>query len=178
MVVFNWQIFDFGMQLNQVMFVGGIDQLGYVLKLLEGCQIQFMFNLIVDECVGKWLCKRVFFDIDVILVQQLMRLFNFGEKWMLDFYVEVEVFFVDDKRNKNNVVFNVIVEELKCIYCFKFVCDNGFNFEFNMLCLFDFIIKYLDLIFVRFKVKQVEFKGYNDKFFFLVIYIVKFFNFK
>ncbi|KAK4669371.1 uncharacterized protein QC763_202390 [Podospora pseudopauciseta] len=178
MAALNWQTFDLGMQLNQAMFAGGTDQSGYVLKPLEGRQIQLMPNLTADECVGKRPRKRVSFDIDVISAQQLMRPLNLGEKRTLDPYVEVEVFLADDKRNKNNAVSNVTVEESKRTYRSKFVRDNGFNPEFNMSCSFDLTTKYPDLIFVRFKVKQAESKGYNDKSPPLATYTAKLSNLK
>ncbi|KAK0735618.1 PLC-like phosphodiesterase [Apiosordaria backusii] len=178
MAALNWQTFDLGMQLNQAMFAGGTDQSGYVLKPLEGRQIQVMPNLTADECLGKRPRKRIAFDIDVISAQQLMRPINLGDKRTLDPYIEVEVFLADDKRNKNNAVSNVTVEESKRTYRSKFVRDNGFNPEFNMSCSFDLTTKYPDLIFVRFKVKQAESKGYNDKATPLATYTVKLSNLK
>ncbi|KAK4203246.1 putative 1-phosphatidylinositol-4,5-bisphosphate phosphodiesterase 1 [Triangularia verruculosa] len=178
MAALNWQTFDLGMQLNQAMFAGGTDQSGYVLKPLEGRQIQVMPNLTAVDCVGKRPRKRVSFDIDVISAQQLMRPDNLGDKRTLDPYVEVEVFLADDKRNKNNAVSNVTVEESKRTYRSKFVRDNGFNPEFNMSCSFDLTTKYPDLIFVRFKVKQAEPKGYSDKSPPLATYTAKLSNLK
>ncbi|KAK4238496.1 PLC-like phosphodiesterase [Achaetomium macrosporum] len=165
MAALNWQTFDTGMQLNQAMFDGGTAQSGYVLKPLEGRQIQVMPNLSPDECVGKRPRKRVAFEIEVISAQQLMRPYNLGEKRTLDPYIEVEVLMADDKRNKADAAIYAAAQQMQLKKRTKIVRDNGFNPEFNERCLFDVITKYPDLIFVRWSVKLADKgdKGYNDK---------------
>jgi phosphatidylinositol phospholipase C delta len=162
MAALNWQTFDTGMQLNQAMFDGGTAQSGYVLKPLEGRQIQVMPNLSPDEYAGKRPRKKVAFEIEVISAQQLMRPWNFGEKRTLDPYVEVEVLMADDKRNKADAAAYAAAQQMQLKQRTKIVRDNGFNPEFNQTCVFDVTTKYPDLIFVRFSVKLAD-KGYNDK---------------
>lgn len=163
MAALNWQTFDMGMQLNQAMFDGGTDKSGYVLKPLEGRQIQLMPNLSPDECVGKRPRKKVAFEIEVISAQQLMRPWSLGEKRTLDPYVEVEVFLADDKRNRLESGTITAVPDAPLKYRTKIVRDNGFNPEFNQSFLFDVTTKYPDLIFVRWSVKLADSKGYSDK---------------
>ncbi|KAH6845414.1 PLC-like phosphodiesterase [Chaetomium sp. MPI-CAGE-AT-0009] len=163
MAALNWQTFDTGMQLNQAMFEGGTAQSGYVLKPLEGRQIQVMPNLSPDECVGRRPRKKVAFEIEVIAAQQLMRPSNLGEKRTLDPYVEVEVLMADDKRNKADAAAYAAAQQMQLKQRTKIVRDNGFNPEFNQTCAFDVTTKYPDLIFVRFSVKLGDRSGYNDK---------------
>ncbi|KAK4226224.1 putative 1-phosphatidylinositol-4,5-bisphosphate phosphodiesterase 1 [Podospora fimiseda] len=162
MAALNWQKFDLGMQLNTAMFDGGTDQSGYVLKPLEGRQIQVRPELSADDCVGKRPRKRVVFEIDVISAQQLIRPQRLNEKRTLDTYVEVEVFLADDKRNKGNAI-DSTVQDSPLHRRTKIVQDNGFNPEFNLKCSFDVTTKYPDLIFVRWTVRVAEKTNYNDK---------------
>lgn len=163
MAALNWQTFDVGMQLNQAMFDGGTDKSGYVLKPLEGRQIQLMPNLSPDECVGKRRRKKVGFEIEIISAQQLMRPWSLGEKRTLDPYVEVEVFLADDKRNKPESGAAPTAQDAQLKYRTKIVRDNGFNPDFNQSFVLDVTTKYPDLIFVRWSVKLADSKGYNDK---------------
>ncbi|KAK3940722.1 hypothetical protein QBC46DRAFT_363871 [Diplogelasinospora grovesii] len=162
MAALNWQTFDLGMQLNQAMFDSGTDQSGYVLKPLEGRQIQLMPNLSDDKWLGKRPRKNVSFRIDVISAQQLMRPWSLAEKRTLDPYVEVEVFLADDKRNEIEAVSNAPPRDTQLKYRTKIVRENGFNPEFDESFTFNFTTKYPDLIFVRWSVKLAD-KGYNDK---------------
>ena len=162
MAALNWQTFDTGMQLNQAMFDGGTAQSGYVLKPLEGRQIQLLPNLSADDCVGKRPRKKITFEIEVVSAQQLMRPWSFGEKRTLDPYVEVEVFLADDKRNKTDGAANTTAQDVQLKHRTKIVRGNGFNPEFNQSFVFDVTTKYPDLIFVRWSVKLAD-KGYNDK---------------
>ena len=177
MAALNWQTYDTGMQLNQAMFDGGTAQSGYVLKPLEGRQIQLMPNLSPDECVGKRPRKKVAFEIDVISAQQLMRPWNLGEKRTLDPYVEVEVLMADDKRNKADAAAYATAQQMQLKQRTKIVSNNGFNPEFNQTCSFDVTTKYPDLIFVRFSVKLAD-KGYNDRSAPFATYTVKLSNLK
>ena len=162
MAALNWQTFDTGMQLNQAMFVGGTANSGYVLKPLEGRQIQLMPNLTADECVGKRPRNKIAFEIDIISAQQLMRPVNLGERRTMDPYVEVEVLMADDKRNKADAAAYAAAQQMQLKQRTKIVPNNGFNPEFNQRCAFDVTTKYPDLIFVRFSVRLAD-KGYNDK---------------
>ena len=162
MAALNWQTFDTGMQLNQAMFDGGTAQSGYVLKPLEGRQIQLMPNLSPDECVGKRPRKKVAFEIEVVSAQQLMRPWNLGERRTLDPYVEVEVLMADDKRNKSDAAAYAAAQQMQLKQRTRITSNNGFNPEFNHTCSFDVTTKYPDLVFVRFSIKLAD-KGYNDK---------------
>ncbi|KAL2133108.1 hypothetical protein VTI74DRAFT_2910 [Chaetomium olivicolor] len=177
MAALNWQTFDIGMQLNQAMFDGGTAQSGYVLKPLEGREIQVMPNLSADECIGKRPRKKVSFEIEVISAQQLMRPWTLGEKRTLDPYVEVEVFMADDKRNKADAAAYAAAQQMQLKQRTKIVRENGFNPEFNHTCYFDVTTKYPDLIFVRWSVKVAD-KGYNDKSAPLATYTAKLSNLK
>ncbi|KAK4032935.1 PLC-like phosphodiesterase [Parachaetomium inaequale] len=163
MAALNWQTFDTGMQLNQAMFDGGTAQSGYVLKPLEGRQIQVMPNLSPDECMGKRPRKKVAFEVEVVSAQQLMRPLSLGDKRTLDPYVEVEVLMADDKRNKADAAAYAAAQQMQLKQRTKIVRDNGFNPEFNQTCAFDVTTKYPDLIFVRFSIKVADRGGYNDK---------------
>ncbi|KAK5993944.1 1-phosphatidylinositol 4,5-bisphosphate phosphodiesterase 1 [Cladobotryum mycophilum] len=99
MAALNWQTFDLGMQLNQAMFEGGRDSSGYVLKPTELRDIQVLpYN--TDIADGKKERSVVSFGIDVLSARQLMRPANLSANKSMDFYVEVEVFHTNDKRNK------------------------------------------------------------------------------
>ncbi|KAJ4306342.1 hypothetical protein N0V88_001142 [Collariella sp. IMI 366227] len=162
MAALNWQTFDIGMQLNQAMFDGGTAMSGYVLKPVEGREIQVMPNLTPDECIGKRPRKKVSFEIDIVSAQQLMRPWTLGEKRTLDPYVEVEVFMADDKRNKADAAAYAAAQQTQLKQRTKIVRENGFNPVFSHTCRFDVTTKYPDLIFVRWSVKVAD-KGYNDK---------------
>ncbi|KAK4137929.1 PLC-like phosphodiesterase [Trichocladium antarcticum] len=162
MAALNWQTFDTGMQLNQAMFDGGTAQSGYVLKPLEGRQIQLLPNLSADDCVGKRPRKKISFEIEVISAQQLMRPWTLVEKRTLDPYIEVEVFLADGKRNKPDGTASSVSQDMQLKRRTKIVRGNGFNPEFNQSFVFDVTTKYPDLIFVRWSVKLAD-KGYTDK---------------
>ncbi|KAK3365461.1 hypothetical protein B0H63DRAFT_498231 [Podospora didyma] len=148
-----------GMQLNQAMFDSGTDQSGYVLKPIEGREIQ-MVPPGQELPRGKRPRKQVSFHIDVISAQQLMRPWNLGEKRTMDPYVEVEVLLADDKRNKQDVPTDP-APQLK--YRTSIVRENGFNPVFNGECKFDVTTKYEDLIFVRWSVKLAEKSKLGEK---------------
>lgn len=163
MAALNWQTFDLGMQLNQAMFDSGTDQSGYVLKPLEGRQIQVVPTDAAGQLVGKRPRKKISFKIEVISAQQLMRPLNLPKGRTLDPYVEVEIFLADDKRNKQDATSNAPAQETLLKYRTDIVKDNGFNPVFtNNSYEFTVTTKYPDLIFVRWSVKLGD-KGYNDR---------------
>ncbi|KAK3685434.1 hypothetical protein B0T22DRAFT_500321 [Podospora appendiculata] len=172
MVALNWQTFDLGMQLNQAMFASGVDQSGYVLKPIEGREIQRLDKEVADQYLTKRPRKNITFTIDVISAQQLMRPWSFGEKRTLDPYVEVEVFLADDKRNKRDAP-----EDTQLKNRTQIVRENGFNPEFNGSYTFNVTTKYPDLIFVRWSVKLAD-KTYNDRTPPLATYTAKFSSLK
>ncbi|KAH6626135.1 PLC-like phosphodiesterase [Chaetomium sp. MPI-SDFR-AT-0129] len=163
MAALNWQTFDTGMQLNRAMFEGGTAESGYVLKPLEGRQIQVMPNLTPDECMGKRPRKQVSFEIEIISAQQLMRPTNLSGKRTMDPYIQVEVMMADDKRNKGGVAVSATGQQMQLKQRTKIVRDNGFNPQFNDTFTFDVTTKYPDLIFVQFAVRFADKGGYNDK---------------
>lgn len=162
MAALNWQTFDLGMQLNQAMFDSGTDQSGYVLKPLEGRQIQVLPAEMKEQWDGKRPRKKMSFKIDVISAQQLMRPWNLGEKRTLDPYVELEVFLADDKRNKPDAPVRDPLEDTPLKHRTKIVRENGFNPEFDGSFTFNITTKYPDLVFVRWSVRLAD-KGYNDR---------------
>lgn len=164
MAALNWQTFDLGMQLNQAMFDSGTDQSGYVLKPLEGRQIQVVPTDAAGQLLGKRPRKKISFKIEVISAQQLMRPLNHPKGRTLDPYVEVEIFLADDKRNKQDAASNAPAQETLLKYRTDIVKDNGFNPVFtNNSYEFTVTTKYPDLIFVRWSVKLGDNKGYNDR---------------
>ncbi|CCC11258.1 hypothetical protein SMACR_03962 [Sordaria macrospora] len=165
MAALNWQTFDLGMQLNQAMFDSGTDLSGYVLKPLEGRQIQVVPTDAAGQLLGKRPRKKISFKIEVISAQQLMRPLNHPKGRTLDPYVEVEIFLADDKRNKQDGATNAPAQETLLKYRTDIVKDNGFNpvFKGNNSYEFTVTTKYPDLIFVRWSVKLGDHKGYNDR---------------
>jgi len=156
MAALNWQTFDLGMQMNYAMFDGGPDSSGYVLKPIEGRQIQLVEKEVADKYPGKRPRKNVIFKIDVISAQQLMRPSRLGDKRSFDPYVEVEVFLADDKRNNAEASPNAPAPDSQLKYCTKAIPQNGFNPEFNESFSFNVTTKYPDLIFVRWSVKLAD----------------------
>ncbi|KAK3366334.1 hypothetical protein B0H63DRAFT_498229 [Podospora didyma] len=138
-----------GVQMAALNWQSRTDQSGYVLKPIEGREIQ-MVPPGQELPRGKRPRKQVSFHIDVISAQQLMRPWNLGEKRTMDPYVEVEVLLADDKRNKQD-------------YRTSIVRENGFNPVFNGECKFDVTTKYEDLIFVRWSVKLAEKSKLGEK---------------
>ena len=165
MAALNWQTFDLGMQLNQAMFDSGTDMSGYVLKPLEGREIQVVPTDAAGQLLGRRPRKHISFNIEVISAQQLMRPLNHPKGRTLDPYVEVEVFLADDKRNKQDGTTNAPAQETLLKYRTEIVKDNGFNpvFPGNNSYVFTVTTKYPDLIFVRWSVKLGDNKGYNDR---------------
>lgn len=153
MAALNWQTFDLGMQMNYAMFDGGPDSSGYVLKPIEGRQIQVVEKERADQFTGKRPRKVVNFTINVISAQQLMRPSRLGDKKSFDPYVEVEVFHADDKRNKVATAPNGPAPDSQHKFVTKAIPGNGFNPEFNHSHRFTVTTKYPDLVFVRWSVK-------------------------
>ncbi|KAM7223464.1 putative 1-phosphatidylinositol-4,5-bisphosphate phosphodiesterase 1 [Rhypophila decipiens] len=153
MAALNWQTFDLGMQMNNAMFHGGPDSSGYVLKPIEGREIQVIAPEKAEQFTGKRPRKRVKFSITVISAQQLMRPSKLGDKKSFDPYVEVEVFTADDKKNKAATSPSAPAPDSQLKYCTKPIPQNGFNPEFNHACDFELSTKYPDLVFVRWSVK-------------------------
>ncbi|TPX06927.1 uncharacterized protein E0L32_011151 [Thyridium curvatum] len=158
MAALNWQTFDLGMQINQAMFAGGVDQSGYVLKPREFREIQVLPNL-PGHWEGKRERKNVNFTVDVISAQQLMRPLHFGEKRSLDPYVEVEVFIPDDKNDSDETSSHTGQNQTK--FRTQIVRENGFNPIFQRNFVFNITTKYPDLIFVRWSVKLAENGAYS-----------------
>ncbi|KAM7207555.1 putative 1-phosphatidylinositol-4,5-bisphosphate phosphodiesterase 1 [Naviculisporaceae sp. PSN 640] len=153
MAALNWQTFDLGMQMNYAMFDGGPDTSGYVLKPIEGREIQLVEKERAEQFTGKRPRKVVNFTINVISAQQLMRPSRLGDKKSFDPYVEVEVFHADDKRNKVAMAPDGPAPDSQYKFSTKAIPGNGFNPEFNHSHRFTVITKYPDLVFVRWSVK-------------------------
>lgn len=165
MSALNWQTFDLGMQLNRAMFDGSRDASGYVLKPSELRDIQVRpFDLAIAE--GKKERHVVSFSVDVLSAQQLMRPVGLGASKSMDFYVEIEVFHANDKRDKKGAPISLNHEPDSLLRVqTDVVRENGFNPLFSK-GKFDFKIttKHPELVFVRWTVKlSNDGESYNNK---------------
>ncbi|OAA38442.1 PLC-like phosphodiesterase [Beauveria brongniartii RCEF 3172] len=154
MAALNWQTFDLGMQLNRAMFDGGQDSSGYVLKPPELRDIQVLpYNS--DIARGKKERSVVSFSVDMLSAQQLMRPANLSASKSMDFYVEVEVFHANDKRDKKEGNFdgdNGTDTPLK--FQTEVIRENGFSPMFmSGQFKFKVVTKHPELVFVRWSVK-------------------------
>ncbi|KAL6902454.1 putative phospholipase C [Trichoderma evansii] len=159
MAALNWQTFDMGMQVNQAMFEGGTDSSGYVLKPQELRDIQVLpnnENVIAAIAQGKKERSVVSFGIDVVSAQQLMRPTNLAANKSMDFYVDVDVFHANDKRNKKDKDLELSHEPDSPLRCStEVIRENGFNPMFtNGQFRFKVTTKHPELIFVRWSVRQ------------------------
>ncbi|KAH8646063.1 putative 1-phosphatidylinositol-4,5-bisphosphate phosphodiesterase 1 [Tricladium varicosporioides] len=176
MVALNWQTYDLGMQMNDAMFAGGIDQSGYVEKPIDLRQIKMIPTPQGNgEKHVKLERKNVNFSIDVISAQQLMRPKNLPANRSVDPYIEVEVYHADEKTKENKGV----VGEGGLDASGKdgssglgtphkrrtqIIHENGFNPCFNEKFNFALTTKFPDLVFIRFTVKcSQDGSIYNDK---------------
>ena len=98
MVALNWQTYDLPMQLNEAMFAGGFDRLGYVCKPQELRQTLDEHTWRPPICDNGKVQKRVIkFSVDMISAQQLPRPRNLGVDALLNPYIEIEMFSAEDK---------------------------------------------------------------------------------
>lgn len=154
MAALNWQTFDLGMQLNRAMFDGGQDSSGYVLKPRELRDIQVLpFNS--DIARGKKERSVVSFSIDMLSAQQLMRPANLAASKSMDFYVEVEVFHANDKRDKKEEPLDGDREtDTPLKFQTEVIRENGFSPMFmSGQFKFKVVTKHPELVFVRWSVK-------------------------
>lgn len=154
MAALNWQTFDLGMQLNRAMFEGGQDTSGYVLKPAELRDIQVLpYNQ--DIARGKKERSVVSFSIDMLSAQQLMRPANLAASRSMDFYVEVEVFHANDKRDKKEESFDTVGDtDVPLKFQTEVIRENGFSPMFmSGQFKFKIVTKHPELVFVRWSVK-------------------------
>ncbi|KAL7922490.1 putative phospholipase C [Trichoderma austrokoningii] len=167
MAALNWQTYDLGMQINQAMFEGGTDSSGYVLKPQELRDIQvFQNNDTVGAAIAQGKKERsvVSFSIDVVSAQQLMRPANLPASKSMDFYVDVDVFHANDKRNKKDKDFDLGHEPDSPLRRHtEVIRENGFNPMFsNGQFRFKVTTKHPELIFVRWSVRLANDGDYNN----------------
>lgn len=167
MAALNWQTFDMGMQVNQAMFEGGTDSSGYVLKPQELRDIQVLpkddkINAALAE--GKKERSVVSFSIDVVSAQQLMRPASLPANKSMDFYVDVDVFHANDKRNKKDKDLELSHEPDSPLRRHtEVIRENGFNPMFsNGQFRFKITTKHPELIFVRWSVRLSNDGEYNN----------------
>lgn len=158
MAALNWQTFDMGMQVNQAMFEGGTDSSGYVLKPQELRDIQvYPKDDAVSAAIAEGKKERtvVSFGIDVVSAQQLMRPANLPANKSMDFYVDVDVFHANDKRNKQDKEFDLSHEPDSPLRRHtEVIRENGFNPMFSDgQFRFKVTTKHPELIFVRWSVR-------------------------
>ncbi|KAL7945421.1 putative phospholipase C [Trichoderma barbatum] len=158
MAALNWQTFDMGMQVNRAMFDGGTDSSGYVLKPQGLRDIQVLPNdEAINEAIAQGKKERsvVSFSIDVISAKQLMRPANLAPSKSMDFYVDVDVFHANDKRNKKDKDFELSHEpDSPLLRHTEVIRENGFNPMFNNgQFRFKVTTKHPELIFVRWSVR-------------------------
>ncbi|KAJ2962258.1 hypothetical protein NQ176_g10949 [Zarea fungicola] len=154
MAALNWQTFDLGMQLNRAMFEGGQDSSGYVLKPPELREFQVQpFNQ--DIAGGKKERSVVSFSIDMLSAQQLMRPANLAASKSMDFYVEVEIFHANDKRDKKEDPADSIGDtDTPLKFQTEVIRENGFSPLFmSGQFKFKVVTKHPELVFVRWSVK-------------------------
>lgn len=154
MAALNWQTFDLGMQLNRAMFEGGQDSSGYVLKPSELREFQVQpFNQ--DIARGKKERSVVSFSIDMLSAQQLMRPANLAANKSMDFYVEVEIFHANDKRDKKEDPADSIGDtDTPLKFQTEVIRENGFSPLFmSGQFKFKVVTKHPELVFVRWSVK-------------------------
>lgn len=166
MAALNWQTFDLGMQLNRAMYEGGQDSSGYVLKPGELRDIQVLpYNSAIAE--GKKERSVVSFSVDMLSAQQLMRPANLAANKSMDFYVEVEVFHANDKRDKNAMTTSDMCHESDSPLRVQtdVIRENGFNpLFYNGQFKFKVTTKHPELVFVRWSVKlSSDGESYNNK---------------
>lgn len=101
MAALNWQTYDVHMQVNEAMFAGGSDRLGYVLKpdeLRHAKHLPIADTLPegpeAKEKKGK---KIVRFGVDIISAQRLPRPRNQQTELGMNPYIEFEMFSAEDK---------------------------------------------------------------------------------
>ncbi|EHK41917.1 putative phospholipase C [Trichoderma atroviride IMI 206040] len=167
MAALNWQTFDMGMQVNQAMFEGGTDSSGYVLKPQELRDIQvYPKDDTVSAAIAEGKKERtvVSFSIDVVSAQQLMRPANLPANKSMDFYVDVDVFHANDKRNKKDKDFDLGHEPDSPLRRHtEVIRENGFNPMFsNGQFHFKVTTKHPELIFVRWSVRLANDGDYNN----------------
>ncbi|OTB06061.1 hypothetical protein M426DRAFT_55852 [Hypoxylon sp. CI-4A] len=154
MAALNWQTFDLGMQLNQAMFDGGIDQSGYVLKPESMREIRILPDGLPVEAIGKLERQNMSFDINIISAQQLIRPSSLPSSRTLDPYVEIEIFHTNDKRDKHDSMAGIpILTDTPLKSSTSIVKENGFNPVFDHKAHFNVTTKHPELVFVRFSVK-------------------------
>lgn len=164
MAAMNWQTFDLGMQLNQAMYQGGKDSSGYVLKPSELREFQVL--PFVEGIAPKKERSVVTFDIDVLSAQQLMRPPSLPSNKSMDFYVEVEVFHANDKRDKKVVESSPTHEpDSPLKFQTEVIRENGFNPLFSSgQFRFKVTTKHPELIFVRWTVRlSNDGESYNNR---------------
>ncbi|KAM0523209.1 hypothetical protein ACHAPE_001702 [Trichoderma viride] len=167
MAALNWQTFDMGMQVNQAMFEGGTDSSGYVLKPQELRDIQvYPKDDTISAAIAEGKKERtvVSFSIDVVSAQQLMRPANLPANKSMDFYVDVDVFHANDKRNKQDKDFDLGHEPDSPLRRHtEVIRENGFNPMFsNGQFRFKVTTKHPELIFVRWSVRLANDGDYNN----------------
>ncbi len=164
MVALNWQTYDLPMQMNEAMFAGGSDKLGYVLKpreLRESLSIQEEISEPSIHGLGKVQKKRIQFSIKVISAQQLPRPRGIMPAAALHPYIEIEMFCAEDKSkgiatgegghdaSTSNGMFGIGAPHRTRTHV---VQANGFNPVFNDNIKLSLETKYPSLVFVRWTV--------------------------
>ncbi|KAH6986830.1 hypothetical protein EDB80DRAFT_756502 [Ilyonectria destructans] len=126
----NWQTFDLGMQINRAISDGGRDFSGYMLKPVELRDIQVP-PYKPELAGGKKERSVISFTIDIISAQHLIQPANLPANKSMDLYVEVEVFYASDKREKKNE--STLPRDFDSPQKFQtnIVRENGVNSIFN-----------------------------------------------
>ncbi|CAK1355693.1 1-phosphatidylinositol 4,5-bisphosphate phosphodiesterase 1 [Cercospora beticola] len=165
MAALNWQTYDVPQQINEAMFAGGLDRLGYVLKPdeLRHAKHQPIFDAVDQgpkdhEKRGK---KCVKLSVDIISAQRLPRPRNQSSGAGMNPYIEFEMFYAEDKERvitKSDGINDASVPELPTERPLpsrsrtRIVEGNGFDPQYHQNITTSVETKFPGLVFVRWTV--------------------------
>lgn len=164
MVALNWQTYDLGQQMNEAMFACGSDRSGYVLKpkeLRDPTLAPAPSLRSSSQTSDQIPMVQMKFSVEMISARQLPQPRNFGPDQTLDPYIEIEIFFAEDKtkgiargEGGGDVPAREGVSGNRLPYRRRTQVErsNGYNPVFNETFEFALETKYPDLVFIRWTV--------------------------
>ncbi|KAF2269924.1 1-phosphatidylinositol-4,5-bisphosphate phosphodiesterase 1 [Lojkania enalia] len=156
MVASNWQTYDLGQQLNEAMFAGGNDRIGYVLKPAE-LRLEQPSPVVGHRRAPK---TRVRFAVEIISAQQLPRPKGLSPEASINPYVEFEMHCAEDmgpnadsmgghdasSRSGHSGIGSPVRKRT------HIVVGNGYNPAFHDKVTMTVMTRYPSLVFVRWTV--------------------------